>query len=400
MSQATTTNTSDTPAAPPRDRPIRVLHYINQWTAQGGIETFLMNIFRSADTSQVKCDLLVPTPGSKSNELDGQLEDAGVTKLYCPRYARSFHFAGDFKRIVDEHGPYDIVHAHNNHVGGSVIRQAARLGITHRVAHAHNDLRRAYNRAGFFKKRYFDQRRGWIDRYATHGLAASENAGLFVYRDGWGRDPRWRPHYYGIELDRFAGPFDGDALRGQLGIPRDAKVAGHVGRFHEQKNHPYLIRVAAELIKLEPDTVLLLIGDGPGRPAAEQQAKDLGIADKVVFAGMRSDVPALMASVMDVFLFPSLFEGFGIVLIEAQAAGLPYVATDVVPTEADIIQGFGVRHRLDEDPAAWARSAQQRLNQPRPMDQPAALASLRGGPFDSASSGARLFDFYRGLVDG
>lgn len=385
---------------PARPRPIRVLHYINQWTAQGGIETFLMNIFRSADTDEVRCDLLVPASGEKTKALDDELEAIGVSKIICPRPAKNPRFGADLEVVFKRHGPYDIVHAHNNHVGAPVLRQAARLGIKHRIAHAHNDLRPTYHRAGLFKKLYFNKLRNWLDRYATQGLAASENAGRFAYREGWGKDPRWRPHYYGIELDRFEGPFDGAALRRELGVPDGARVAGHVGRFLDQKNHRFLIEVAAELFKLEPDAVLLLVGDGPGRAAAERQAKQLGIADRVIFAGMRRDVPALMASVMDIFIFPSLFEGFGIVLIEAQAAGLAYVATDTVPTEADIIDGFGTRHRLDEPPKQWAQSAQRLMNQPKPMDQPAALGSLRGGPFDIATSGDRLFAFYRKLIDG
>lgn len=384
---------------PSQDQPIRVLHYLNQWTAQGGIETFLLNIFSSADPSQIQFDMLVPEPGNKSNELDELLASFHVRKILCPNYCRHVSFAADFKRVIDQYGPYDIVHAHNNHVGAPVLRYAQGLGIKHLVAHAHNDHRSTYAQSGLLKKFYIRKLRRWIARYATHGLAASDNAGRSVYQDSWGNDPRWRLHHYGIELDRFAGPFDRNAMRAELGIPEDAYVVGHVGRFFDQKNHPYLMKIAGELIKRAPDAYVLLIGEGPGRAAAEREAQAMGIADNVIFAGQRQDVPALMAGTMDAFVLPSLFEGFGIVLIESQASGLPYVATDVIPQEADIIAGFGRRRKLTDAPAAWAHDILAWREKKPPMDQPSALAELRGGVFDSATSADRLFAFYREICD-
>ena len=384
---------------PNNDRPIRVLHYVNQWSNQGGIESWLMNIYRLNDPERVEHHLLIPSPRYQSDTHDALFKQYRVSHLACHNVARSRGFRAEFATICKQHGPFDIVHAHNDYVGGPVVRLAQSLGVPVRITHAHNDTRPGYRASSFFRKRYIDRSHRWVARYATHGLAASEAAGLALYGKAWGVDPRWRPLYYGIDLDRFAIQHD-PALRQSLGIPGDAFVVGHVGRFHPQKNHDLIMDIARLVLEQDPSVYFVFIGDGPTRAQYEAQAKAMPGGERMRFLGIRDDVPALMCSAMDMFLFPSRWEGLGIVLIEAQAAGLPYVASDVIPREADILDRFGTRHRLDDPPQAWATSVLRCRQQPAPLNQPRALAALRGGAFDSNTSAARLVEFYREWVDG
>ena len=384
---------------PTHDRPIRVLHYVNQWSNQGGIESWLMNIYRLTDPARVAHHLLIPAPRYQSDTHDQLFEQYGVKHLACQHVARSRGFRAEFADLCKRLGPFDIVHAHNDYVGGPVVRLAQSLGVPVRVTHAHNDTRPGYRSSNFLRKRYIDRSHRWVARYATHGFAASEAAGLALYGKAWGVDPRWRPLYYGIDLDRFDSAPD-PTLRASLGIPNDAFVVGHVGRFHPQKNHDLIIQTARLVLEQDPTVYFVLIGDGPSRADYEAQVKAMPGGERVRFLGIRDDVPALMGSVMDMFLFPSRWEGLGIVLIEAQAAGLPYVASDVVPREADILAGFGTRHGLDDPPVAWAKSVLRCRQQGAPLSQPEALAALRGGAFDSNTSAARLVEFYREWVDG
>ncbi|MFN3167566.1 MAG: glycosyltransferase [Phycisphaeraceae bacterium] len=385
---------------PNTDTPIRVLHYVNQWSNQGGIESWLMNIYRLSDPAQVAHHLLIPKSRYQSTTHDALFKQYGVRHLDCEHFARNRGFHAEFAGVCRQHGPFDVVHAHNDYVGGPVVRLAERLGVPVRITHAHNDTRPGYRASSFLRKRYIDRSHRWVARHATHGFAASEAAGLALYGKAWGHDPRWHALYYGIDLDRFDVGADRSAVRASLGIPDDAFVVGHVGRFHPQKNHDLLMATAERVLAQDPGVYFVLIGDGDLRPQVEQQARAMPGGERIRFLGIRDDVPTVMCAAMDMFLFPSRWEGLGIVLIEAQAAGLPYVASDVVPREADILEGFGTRHRLDEPAEAWAESVMRCKAQGAPMTQRQALSALRGGTFDSNTSAARLMDFYRDWVDG
>jgi glycosyltransferase involved in cell wall biosynthesis len=194
----------------------------------------------------------------------------------------------------------------------------------------------------------------WIARHATLGLGASRKALASLFGPVWETDPRWRVFYCSIDLTPFQSLIDSVAVRTELGIPADGFVIGHVGRFYEQKNHLFLVDIAAEIAKREPRMRLLLVGDGTLRPNIEQKVAEMGLTDHVIFAGTRLDVPRLMLGAMDVFLFPSLYEGLGLVLIEAQVAGLPCIFSDVVPAEADVVKPLMRRLFLSQPASAWA----------------------------------------------
>ena len=171
-------------------------------------------------------------------------------------------------------------------------------------------------------------------------------------------------------------------VRRELGIPEGAFVVGHVGRFSPVKNHTFIVDIAADLVKQRPDAHFLLVGDGPLRPAIEEKVDALGLEVHFTFAGLRSDVPRLMKGAMDVFLFPSLFEGLPLVLVEAQAAGLQCVYSDVIPAEAVVIPALMNMAPLDETPDQWADLVLNAMNKRslRPVDKP--LMQIAGSQYD------------------
>jgi len=199
--------------------------------------------------------------------------------------------------------------------------------------------------------------RRWINNNATVGLAASRKAARSLFGADWETDSRWRILPYSIDLEPFQTTPNPIAARAELEIPVDAFVVGHVGRFSEQKNHAFLVRIAAETAKREANMRLLLIGDGPLRSAVEQQVEHLGIADRVIFAGERSDIPRLMQAAMDVFVLPSLYEGLPLVGIEAQAAGLPTILSDTITEEIDVDRSLIRRLSLLQPASVWAETA-------------------------------------------
>ena len=144
----------------------------------------------------------------------------------------------------------------------------------------------------------------------------------------------------GVDINEFR--YDSSArkkMRNAIGVSDDAFVVGHVGRFSPEKNHDFLLRVFSEVCLVAEDARLLLVGDGPTMDEIRELSHRLGIKDKVVFTGNTSDVASYLQA-MDVFVFPSVFEGLGIVAIEAQAAGLPVVASNTVPLDAKITENY------------------------------------------------------------
>ena len=127
-------------------------------------------------------------------------------------------------------------------------------------------------------------------------------------------------------------------IRNELNLGEQL-VIGHVGRFNPQKNHSFLLEIFSALLKKEPSAVLLLVGGGEDLPKIQAKAQTLGIAENIRFLGVRSDVADLMQA-MDVFVFPSLYEGLPVTMVEAQASGLPCLISDKVPEECIITEGL------------------------------------------------------------
>jgi glycosyltransferase involved in cell wall biosynthesis len=234
----------------------------------------------------------------------------------------------------------------------------------------------------------------WIERHASLGIACSREAAIALFGLTWEANPRRRILYYGIDLSPFQTVPDSGKIRTELGIPPDALVIGHVGRFSQQKNHAFLIVIFSELIKLQPDAYLLLVGDGELRPDIERRVDEAGLSTRVLFLGSRPDVPSLMKGTVDVFLFPSLYEGLPLVLIEAQAACLPCIIADTVPVEVDIVKPLIRRVGLDTPPAIWAGTLVNHLSSV-PTDLKA-INVLKGSPFTIESSVSALAEVYGG----
>ena len=182
----------------------------------------------------------------------------------------------------------------------------------------------------------------------------------------------------------------------------DALVLGHVGRFHERKNHALIVEVAAEVFRQEPSARLLLVGDGEEEAKIRTHVQTLGIADRVVFAGGSDQVPQLLKHAMDVFLFPSHHEGLGVAVVEAQAAGLPCVIADHLPEEIDVVPALIHRVPVGAPPPVWAAAVLQATRQPA-IDHSEALRTILASDFNIERSVAKVADVYmaaRAQVDG
>jgi glycosyltransferase involved in cell wall biosynthesis len=197
-----------------------------------------------------------------------------------------------------------------------------------------------------------------------------------LYGAGWEGDTRWSVHPYSFDLSPFEARVEPATVRSELGIPPDALVIGHVGRFCEAKNHSFLIRIASEVAKREPRTRILLVGDGRLRADIEANIAQMGMADKVILTGLRTDVPRLLLGAVDVFVFPSLFEGLPLASIEAQAAGVGCVLSDSLPEEAEVVRPLVQRLSLSEPASRWAEAVLESRRRAAKVSQRDALSHL------------------------
>jgi len=334
-------------------RPVRILQVLGGMEL-GGAETWLMHVLRKIDREQFRIDFLVHA--AEKCAYDDEVLALGSRLLRCPSPSLSLSYPRAFLRIVRSEGPYDVLHSHVHYFSGFILSLARRAGIPARIAHSHTDARAHPREASCFRQCYRNVMRALIWRNATQGLAASRLAAEDLFGSDWERDGRFRVLHCGLDLAQYAERVDGPAIRKELGLPADALVVGHVGRFVSEKNHVQLVDVVAEMVRLDPRVHALFVGDGPLRSEIERRVASEGIGGRIVFAGPRRDVARLLRGAMDVFVFPSLAEGLGLAVVEAQAAGVPCLVATSVPSE--VAQSPLVSWLpLKESPAVWARRA-------------------------------------------
>ena len=375
---------------------IRILHVVGAMN-RGGVETWLMNVLRNIDRTQFHMDFLVHT--QKPGAFDDEIRTLGSDVIPCLDPSRPWAYARQFRVALQRRAPYDVVHSHVHHYSGFVLRLAHWQGVPVRIAHSHSDTSGVDQLAGVVRRQYFTLTKRWLARYATRRLACSDNAGVALFGHGSTHQTHWLTLRCSIDLTPFQEQGNSQEARRQLGIPPQALVIGHVGSFVRVKNHTFLIEVAAELTMRRPDVYFLLIGDGPLRANIEERIRERGLSHAMRSLGSRSDVARLMTNVMDVLLFPSHYEGLPLVLLEAQAAGLPCVVSDIITAEVDVVSRLVSRVGLQSSPAVWADAILATRGHKNPQTQHAALATLLDSPYNILSAVRELQQLYTSLAN-
>lgn len=314
-------------------KPIRVCIFCESWES-GGIESFLCNVLLQMRVQEeMEVDLV--TSQMKESVFTQHLKDHGVR--FYELSGRQTNIAENhrlFRKLLRERR-YDVVHL-NVFQGMSLYyaRLAKEAGVPVRIAHSHNtDLRQSRTR--ILKLWLHRLYRSLYAQEVTDFWACSTPAAEFMFPEKLLNERKFTFIPNGIDTARFRfDPVVREAIRQELGI-EDRFVIGNVGRLCYQKNQSFLLDVLAEAVKIQPNSCLLLVGDGEDRVMLEEKAQRLNIANRVIFYGTTKQVEKLFWA-MDVFAFPSRFEGLGIVAVEAQAAGLPVVCSEKIPLEAHI----------------------------------------------------------------
>jgi glycosyltransferase involved in cell wall biosynthesis len=357
--------------------------------ARAGVETWLMHALRRADRQRLEMDFLVHTdqPCAYDEEILGR--HSRILRCTAPRHSPLY--AQEIVRLFGQHH-YDAVHSHVHHFSGYLLWLARRAGVPLRIAHSHSDTSRQDAGAGWARGAYVRLAKHWIRACATDLVAASRVAGRALFGVDWDTDARQRVLHCGIDLAPFRDTPAREAARAALGIAPGELVVGHTGRFAAPKNHRFLAEIAAETALRHSSVRLLLIGDGPERTAMEQKLRDLNLLGKTIFAGARPDVPDRMQA-MDVFLFPSLWEGLPLTVLEAQAAGLPCVISDIISRETDVAPGLVRRVPLTAGAGHWAAEVLAAAHQPA-VNRAVALRAVEQSSFNILHSMEELYGLY------
>jgi glycosyltransferase involved in cell wall biosynthesis len=370
-----------------KERPlVRILHVLGKLD-RGGVEAWLVQLLGHIDRSRYEMDFMVhsETPGA----YDEEIRNLGAKIIPCLHTNHPLEYARNFGSILREHGPYDCVHSHVHHYSGFVLLLARMYGIPVRIAQSHTgDPEQGAGRA---RKAYLFAMRKLIISNATAGIVVSDVAGNSLF-PAWSDDPRWSLLPIGIDVAKFNRPCDPSKVRSSLGIPPGAKVVGHVGRFVHLKNHSHILNIAKEICPSDPAIHFLLVGDGPLRGQIESDIAAAGLTSRFTLTGLRPDVPQILKGGMDVFVFPSAYEGMPLSLLEAQVAGLHCVASDVITSKADLRPGMITWVPLEGPLSVWTNSVRAALQSHETLDLPEAV--LRQLSIESSVRNlTRFYDF-------
>ncbi|MCF6335080.1 MAG: glycosyltransferase, partial [Spirochaetales bacterium] len=244
---------------------------------------------------------------------------------------RFFSLYRDFLAAGNFHG----VHSHLNHLSGLFLYAPNKLGMPLRIVHYHSDfkyhnhytpkyaLRKLF---GFFS-----------EKYSNKVLGISDACLDSVYGSSWKGNHKIERIYNGIDLAGLSSTRSFLLKPQDFGIKDNSLVIGHVGQFRKEKNHQFLLEFAEKICALNRHVVFLFVGDGPLLEHTRNEAAARGLDGRIIFTGTRPDVPNLLG-IMDLFVFPSLWEGFGMAVVEAEAAGLPVIMSTNIPDEIPLIE--------------------------------------------------------------
>jgi len=358
--------------------PIRILHVVTSM-GLGGIETFLMSLYKCIDREKIQFDFLYHT--NKKSAFDDEILSLGG-KIFRVEPILIYNILGYKKKvasILKQHN-YQVVHSHLNTKSSVVLHVAKQCNIPIRIAHSHtNSSGKGLENIikNFFKLK--------INKYNTHRLACSKEAGEWLF----GKNMDFKIIKNSIDSKRFLYNEEiRSNLRADLHIKDDTIVIGNIARFSEEKNHIFIVDVFKKFNEKCPNSLLLLIGAGHLMEQVKEQVSILNLKNNVIFLGQKLNANEYL-SCMDLFLFPSLFEGLGIVAIEAQVNGLPVLISENLPKELDIT-GLIYRMNLSTQPQVWA---EQLLKMKRKEGLPSYNEIKKSG-YDIYESANVLTEFY------
>lgn len=323
---------------------------------RGGIETFIMNVFKNINREEIQFDFLI-TDGTETDYSSFIRKNGGKIYTYTSRKKNLYKSCKDLFCFFKSHKEYRIIHVHVSSLTDITPLLIAKLeGVPVRIIHSHNT-----QQGGIWIHKYIHQiNKLFIHKFATHYFACSLPAAQWMFNSVIIRKGLYRIIPNAIDLSSYKFDIRQRLLsRRKYKLNEDDPVIVNVGRLHPQKNQIFLLKIIYELKKILPNIRLLIAGKGHLFYDLNKVIKKFNLNDNVYLCGEIKNVSELL-SASDLFCLPSLYEGLGIVLIEAQASGLPCVVSDKVPLEAKVLESF-TYIPLEKDASYWAEIIASRL---------------------------------------
>lgn len=362
---------------------IRILYVNGGLMNRGGIESYMMNYYRNFDREKIQIDFAVHDAGG-FGYYDEEIKRFGGRIYVLPQKSKHpFIYSSCLKKLL-EHNDYKIIHTHMDAMGMWVLKIAKECGIPVRIAHSHNTQHLTTNPIKLF---LLEQARKKINLYATHRMACSEVAGKWLFGDAPFQIIR-----NAIDIDKFLyNSVMRKVKRKEWNIQEDECLIGHVGRFDTQKNHSFLIDVFYKIHQQNSKVKLMLVGEGRLFDNIKLKIQQLGLEKSVIFTGSRNDANELY-NAFDLFILPSLFEGLGIVAIEAEINGCKTLLSDKIPADAKIAENVDF---IPLDVDAWTSAIIKEIDKDDVRE--AALFDVYQSGYDIKTEAKKLQDIYLDL---
>ncbi len=344
----------------------------------GGLTTSMMNYYRAMNKEGLRFDFI--SCNTPDKELLEQIHTDGNKYERLPdRKKKTVSYMIALYRLVKRNS-YDIVHIHGNSATMAIDLFPCRFaGVGRRIIHVHT----TNTQHPFLHKILLSL----MNRLATDRVAVSQDAGRYLY----GANPFYvlnnaidSENYRYSEKSR-------RSFRMKFDIEAEAFVIGSVGKLTETKNHIYLVEVFAEIFKTRPDSVLLIVGEGPERDRIEKRIRELGLAPRCRLVGKQTDIPGCL-SAMDFFVFPSLYEGFGLALLEAEASGLPCICSENIPSQVMVVSNCKAIPLKDQ--SRWAAELAEDSFVDREKASRDAICSIVSNQLDVGAQADELRKYY------
>ena len=364
---------------------IRVLQMIGSLN-MGGSQSMIMNIYRGIDRKKVQFDFII----DKSDELFffDEIEKLGGNIYILPSFngLNQKEIKESWELFFKTHLEYKILHSHVRSYASLYLPIARKYGIK-TIIHSHSTS------SGSGIKSLVKQVMQLPLRYqADYLFSCSEESGRWLFGKSALSKKNYKMIPNAIDCSKYKYNLKiRKMIRNQYGLKDNELLFGHVGRFSKPKNHNFLIDIFAEFSK-NHDAKLMLIGDGELRINIEQRIEKLGIQDNVMILGTRTDVNKLMQA-MDVFLFPSLWEGLPVTIIEAQASGLPCFVSNRVTKDVNV-SSLIYNISLNQNAADWCKIIENTN-----LERQNVIEDIKKAGFDIEGLANWMEDFYRGLID-
>lgn len=317
----------------------------------GGVEACIMNYYKNIDRSKIQFDFFVENTGPI---IDKEIiESLGGKVVIIPSYKKVFKYMKTLKKLFID-GKYDIVHSNMNALSVFTLRAAKQAGIKIRIAHSHSTS----NPKEILRSMIKNVLKLFSKKYATHYFACSELAGRWLFGNKAYEAGKVFLINNGVFIETFR--YDEtlrETMRQSLHIENNQFVLGNIGRLCAQKNQVFLIEIFKEVLKINTNSTLLLVGEGSLKDKLRKKINNLNLENKVIFVGANNNVHMLYDA-MDCFVFPSLYEGLGMTLIEAQISGLDCFASLNVPQIAKVNDNVEFLS-LDLSAKEWAKQISQ-----------------------------------------